>query len=369
MVIRILEHSTSSATPLAYNESKCAEGVAKIVGVGNIHDDSIYSVRSSLLQAESNPAISARTRKKGFHLCINPGPDDTIDEAGVLELAKDVMDGLGFGGQPYAIYRHHDIERVHYHVVSTRVDGNGKIIRDSFSHRRLQKMMERLGKKYGFVVGLSDDNDIVQPAVLVKGMKDMLRQMRSNVEFAFSLAPKDEEEFRRIIRTFGMDLCRGTLIGKDGTEHPFVSFRGRAQDGKFISRPIPAKRILGENYKVRLEEIEGKRYVVGHDSKIKSLLERILQTMQSATSTQDFRTRLRREKIGIFFFDSKMNRTETRSNISMALVIDFRNQCCLTLDAGLLARILTLDEAASKKKKAANTEKRPAVSPYSHKIH
>lgn len=370
MVTKILKYSASSATPLEYNERKCVEGVAKIVQVVNIADDSMYSVKSALLHREANPAISARTRKMGFHMSVNPGPNDDIDEDGVLGYIRESMEGLGFGEQPYAVYLHKDIERKHYHVVSTRVDECGKIINDSFSRVRLQKLQDRLAKKYGFSVGLIDENNItkVKAGELEKGMKNLLPKMRANIELALEVGPRNEREFRCILRVLKMDMNQGMFTGRDGKTHKYVSFAGKGHKGESLTRPIPAKRVLGPNYGEILAGING--YVIGRETKERSLIERINEAMKSANSVQDFRGRLYRDKIGLFFFDAAMNPTETRNDFTSALVIDFKNQCCLTIDSGLLARILALDDAASKKKKAAETKKRPAVSyTTKHKIH
>lgn len=38
------------------------------------------------------------------------------------------MESLGYGQQPYVVFRHRDIARTHLHIVSVRVDESGKKI-------------------------------------------------------------------------------------------------------------------------------------------------------------------------------------------------------------------------------------------------
>ena len=96
---------------------------------------------------------SLRCEKTSFHMSINPSDTDGMSEEQVVEFAKELMAGLGYGNQPYIIYKHMDTGRVHYHVVSVRVDKEGKKINDSNEKRRCQALMKKLAAKYGFTIG------------------------------------------------------------------------------------------------------------------------------------------------------------------------------------------------------------------------
>jgi len=41
------------------------------------------------------------------------------------------MQKLGYGNQPYIVLKHSDIKREHLHIISLRIDENGKKINDS----------------------------------------------------------------------------------------------------------------------------------------------------------------------------------------------------------------------------------------------
>ena len=42
------------------------------------------------------------------------------------------MEALGYGKQPYIVFKHNDIAREHIHIISLRVDGDGRKINDKF---------------------------------------------------------------------------------------------------------------------------------------------------------------------------------------------------------------------------------------------
>ncbi|MCS3335591.1 relaxase/mobilization nuclease domain-containing protein [Bacteroides xylanisolvens] len=45
-------------------------------------------------------------------------------------IGQEYMEKMGYGNQPYIIYRHEDIGRPHIHIVSLRIDEQGKKIKD-----------------------------------------------------------------------------------------------------------------------------------------------------------------------------------------------------------------------------------------------
>ena len=61
------------------------------------------------------------------------------------------MRRMGFGDQPYIVYRHNDIGREHLHIVSVRVDETGRAISDSYEHERSMKVCRELEKQFGLV--------------------------------------------------------------------------------------------------------------------------------------------------------------------------------------------------------------------------
>lgn len=95
--------------------------------------------------------------KAAFHMSVNPGPDDApLTESDIVALVDEIMTGMGYGECPYRIYKHTDIERIHYHVVSCRIGQDGKKINDSYENRRVNRLAKALAEKYGYTVGLEE---------------------------------------------------------------------------------------------------------------------------------------------------------------------------------------------------------------------
>ena len=151
MVTRILKSRNSIAPVLDYNEQKVWRGDAVLLVARNIESDSPYAISKAMKALENNPAVSARARKFAFHMTVCPGVDDPeMADGTILEYIDDVMSRLGYGRQPYAVYRHNDIDREHYHVVSVNADERGRMIDRKNNAPRLMKVQRELADKYGF---------------------------------------------------------------------------------------------------------------------------------------------------------------------------------------------------------------------------
>lgn len=90
-----------------------------------------------------------RTENPVFHVSLNPHPDDKLSDVELSLVAEEYMKRMGYGYQPYVVFKHHDINRHHLHIVSVRVNEQGKKINDKFERRRSKDITRSLEQKYG----------------------------------------------------------------------------------------------------------------------------------------------------------------------------------------------------------------------------
>lgn len=134
---------------LGYNFRKVAAGEAKVLLVSglSLDADGSTSMERTLEDMALLLPSAMRTKKPVFHASLNPHPDDKPSDADLEQMAAYYMERLGYGNQPYIVFKHSDIEREHIHIVSLRVDSEGNKINDSFERRRSKRItdeMERL---------------------------------------------------------------------------------------------------------------------------------------------------------------------------------------------------------------------------------
>lgn len=145
MVTKIMRSAGTVMSALDYNQEKVNAGKAVVVATANIGDGQ-DAIRSTFKVYESR---NIRSRNVSFHMSVNPSPQDMITDGQIPSFVSELMAGLGYGNQPYVLFRHEDIERCHYHVVSVRVGYDGKKIPDRQEHRRCSEITRELSNKYG----------------------------------------------------------------------------------------------------------------------------------------------------------------------------------------------------------------------------
>lgn len=99
--------------------------------------------------------ISARNKgvkEPQFHAAIST-KGRTHDKQALTAIAIEWLGLMGYGEQPYLIVYHKDTGHNHVHVVSTRIDRNGKKISPAFEHNRaIQNLNKLLGLDEQFTV-------------------------------------------------------------------------------------------------------------------------------------------------------------------------------------------------------------------------
>ena len=94
---------------------------------------------------------NTRVKNKCLHISFNPSVDDyqKLGEQTIRQEIDRMMDHMGYGNQPYFVYKHQDLERVHFHVVFTRIDRQtGRKIKDNYEKQNMQKFVQELEQKY-----------------------------------------------------------------------------------------------------------------------------------------------------------------------------------------------------------------------------
>lgn len=168
MVVKIQKPIKDPRVAVNYNEDKMHEiekGV--ILGTRNVPEDKsivdVYKEREML--ARFNRTRGQQIKNVSFHMSVNPSEtDEKIGDEGIVSMVDKIMKDLGYADQPYKIYKHTDIARTHYHVVSCRIDGNGRKIPADFERIVLQNTLHKLEKEYGFKVGISNEEPELETA-------------------------------------------------------------------------------------------------------------------------------------------------------------------------------------------------------------
>lgn len=172
MVAKIsLESSLYGA--LAYNGEKINKEKGRLLTTNKIYNDGsgTVDIRRAMEDFGRFMPSYMRTEKPVLHISLNPHPDDRLTDTDLTDIAREYLEKLGYGDQPYIVFKHEDINRHHLHIVTVNVDETGKRLNQTFLFRRSDRIRKELEKKYGLrKVDISAVDVKKQVANTVKGV-------------------------------------------------------------------------------------------------------------------------------------------------------------------------------------------------------
>ncbi|WP_156305893.1 conjugal transfer protein MobB [Sphingobacterium endophyticum] len=135
---------------ILYNQQKVDKENGAVLLLNKIPDtvDGKYSVAYFNKCFEPYLSANIKTEKKVRHISLNPDPADKVNDEQFTEMAQEYMERMGYGNQPYIVFKHTDIDRTHIHIVSTCVGIDGKKIPDDYDHPRSMAICRDLEQKY-----------------------------------------------------------------------------------------------------------------------------------------------------------------------------------------------------------------------------
>ncbi|MGV0926657.1 conjugal transfer protein MobB [Empedobacter sp. ULE_I145] len=138
---------------LAYNQLKVENENGQILFANKMIEtvSGHYSV-AQLAQSFAPYLIANRnTEKHTLHISLNPDPNDKVNDDKFRKMAEQYMREMGYGEQPFVVFKHTDIDRSHIHIVSVCVDEQGKKISDKFEKMRSMNVCRELERQHGLI--------------------------------------------------------------------------------------------------------------------------------------------------------------------------------------------------------------------------
>ena len=346
MVLKIMQPASSSCFSLEYNENKCATGEATLIHTHGI--DESEGIEATFQRYERR---NIRTENLSFHMSVNPAPGENLSEDQVKEFIGDIMSGLGYGSQPYVIYQHTDIDRVHYHVVSVRVNEQGRKIHDFQENRRCLQILSAVAPKYGLSVGNGDGEHYTAMGIDPRRFNpvggNIMEQIRIIAQECCKYHMTSFAQFKLIMQAHGLDVFERT---GDASQ---VVVRGLNQDDIPCTAPITEAELgkaLYSDYEARAMECVGRSGVKKRER------ERICgisaSCLEHSTSERHFMNMLAR-----FDIDIHLHRTKD-GRIYGATFIDHSTRCAFKgseLGSFKLDDVIAADEGGQWQKKSAHS--------------
>jgi len=286
---------------LSYNNLKIQQGKGEILLNHNMIEtpDGKYSVAQLAKSFEPYLLANQNTEKHTLHISLNPDPLDQVSDEQFKQMAQQYMDDMGYGNQPFVVFKHTDIDRTHIHIVSVCVDESGKKISDKFEKIRSMKVCRELEKKFGLTDASKKEsiknNKIYTPVNYLEGdiksqIKSVIRHLPAHYQF-HSLG-----EYNALLSLFNITVekVEGELHGnfKQGLLYfPLDS------EGKKGGNPIKSS-MFGKNAGMAALEKQFDKCKTEMKSSIKNILKsKITEVLQASKNIESFKNSLAKKGV------------------------------------------------------------------------
>ncbi|MBK7479797.1 MAG: relaxase/mobilization nuclease domain-containing protein [Bacteroidales bacterium] len=312
---------------LAYNQEKVNKGLGKILASNVISEpeDGRFSVIACTDAFNRWLPSHYRTEKPVIHISLNPHPDDRLTNEQLADIGREYLQQMGYGAQPYLIFKHSDIGREHIHIVSLQVDSEGKKINDSKRNLRSVAATEKLEKKYG-LHHAKEQKQLEQwqfkPVDVKEG--DLKRQIGSVIKPAVAMYRfQTMGEYRALLSLYniGVEEVQGTRSGK-----PYRGLLYSALDGEGNKAGTPIKSsAFGKT--VGFDALEKRMEQSAIEVKQKGYRERmrplVAGVMRETGSETELRQKLKEKDIDLYL------RRNNTGRITGVTFIDHQSRCVL----------------------------------------
>jgi hypothetical protein len=138
---------------LNYNENKVKDGVAEWIGVANfVADPERLKFYDKLARFERGIEKNVRAKTNCVHISLNFDVTEKLSQNKLNEIAADYMTRIGFGDQPYLVYKHNDAAHPHFHILTTNIQEDGKRISiHNLGKNQSEQARKEIEEKYGLV--------------------------------------------------------------------------------------------------------------------------------------------------------------------------------------------------------------------------
>ena len=307
MVANIRTGATVSRA-IRYNEEKVNRGQAEVLFWNRMLDpfDTAGRMSHERCMASFEPFLQAnrRTTNTVFHVSLNPSPEDCLTDEQLGEIAREYMERMGYGEQPYIVFKHQDIAREHLHIVSLRIDREGRKLPHDFEARRSVEITRDLEQKYGLhqsIKGLElQDREGLRKVDYQKG--DVKQQVSSTVRSCLRhYRCASFGEWRTLLEAFNVSAEErtGTI---DGRDYAGMIYGALTDNGYGIGTPFKSSRIGKDvGYEALQRYYERSKTALKEPGALEELREKIADEMARCSNRTQFCERLHDKGVDAVF--------------------------------------------------------------------
>ena len=303
---------SSLFSALSYNQQKVKEGNAKVLYVNNMLEtpNGNFSIKTCTNSFAPYLLANKRTENPIIHISLNPDPKDKLNDEQFSEIAQEYMKKLGYGNQPFIVYKHEDIDRHHMHIVSVKVDETGKMIRDNFQHRLSMRICRDLERKYGLIPANEKQKTEGYSLKAADPGKGNIKQQIANVVRAASQTWHFQSfnEYKALLSVYNVHVAevKGEHRGK---LYSGIVYAASNEKGEIFGTPIKSSKFskLAEGDAIQ-KWIEKSKVLIKTNNLKENPKTVISKALESCKNRADFEKQLLKNQISVLFRENESGR-------------------------------------------------------------
>lgn len=298
---------------LAYNQKKVDQEKGKVLFTNKIIEkaDGNFNIHECIECFNNHIPEGIRTKNNVIHISLNPHPDDKLTDEQLSKIAQEYMNKLGYGEQPFMVFKHEDINRHHVHIVSIRTNETGKKINDKFEHIRSQKITRELEQKYGLHPAAEKKQESERPELHRVNYKtgDIKHQIANTVkalchEYKF----QSFTEYRALLSLY--NICVEEIKGEsNGKPYNGLIYSATNSKGKKKGNPIKSSSIgQSVGYNAIKKRIVKSTSLIAKENLKGHLRDVISDILNNTRTRKQFEKELKKRGIDVLFRQNKTGR-------------------------------------------------------------
>ena len=247
---------------------------------------------------------NCRTTNTVFHVSLNPSPEDKLTDEQLREIANEYMQKMGYGNQPYIVFKHKDIDREHLHVVSLRIDENGRKLSHDYEARRSMDILRSLEQKYGLHPSVKGQEQTDREGLRkVNYSEGNVKQQISSVVRSCLRNYKCSSygELRTLLEQFNVSVEErtGTI---DGRNYAGIVYGAMTEDGYGVGTPFKSSKIGKDvGYRALQKYYEKSKCQLKEEGALDRLRQCVRDAMSPYNTRDEFRRLLKADNIDAIF--------------------------------------------------------------------
>ena len=245
-----------------------------------------------------------RTTNTVFHASLNPSPEDKLTDDQLRDIAQEYMERMGYGNQPYIVFKHKDIDRQHLHIVSLRVDEQGRKISDSHEYDRSMSVLRALERKYDLHPSIKGEEQRGTPDLRKVNYKagNVKQQISSVIRSCLrNYNCSSYGEFRTLLELFNVSVEErtGTIEGRN---YAGIVYGALTDDGYGAGTPFKSSKIGKDVGYDALQKYYGKsKAALKEEGALDHLRHTVKDAMSPHNTRDEFRQLLKADGIDTVF--------------------------------------------------------------------